>query len=414
VDPEQLDALCRTDPGRPRIVILNYPSNPTGGTYGFDELQGLAEVARRYRVILLSDEIYGKLHHRGEHRSIVPLYPEGTVFSGGLSKWCGATAARLSKRSIVSVTGSTPRMPDIMGGTYTGGGSLLPGISMKGDEMKTLQKIVVSALAVVLLGFLPTDSGAQDVEGAKDHPLFNRLPDYHIDTYRESEFDSYNKFVASDGSYTTVEGRYYYINYYFDEGTQYLSEAAIKRNYSEALKRIGGVVEYEDRYNVYMSLDKGGKVTWVHVGAWNRGQGVGLYIIEEKAMEQVIVADADALMQEINLTGKAAVYGIYFDTGKAVVKPESGPALAEIEKLLQKNSDMKIYVVGHTDSVGEFDNNMGLSQRRAAAVVEVLVSEHGVDRSRLEPHGVGPLVPASTNTSEDGRAMNRRVELVER
>lgn len=95
VTPAQLDALCREDPDRPRIVILNYPSNPTGGSYGTDELEGLAEVARRYRLIVLSDEIYGKLHHRDEHRSIVPLYPEGTIFSGGLSKWCGAGGWRL-------------------------------------------------------------------------------------------------------------------------------------------------------------------------------------------------------------------------------------------------------------------------------------------------------------------------------
>ena len=275
-------------------------------------------------------------------------------------------------------------------------------------------RIFFFAFAIVAIILSPSGAGAQDIEGAKDHPLFNRLPDYHIDTYRESEFDTYGEFVASDGSYKTVEGRMYYINYYFDEGTQYQTEAAIKRNYKEAFKKIGGVVEYEDSTNVHMSLDKGGKVTWVRVQAWNGGQGVALNIVEEKAMEQYIVADADALLQEINLTGKAAVYGIYFDTGKDAVKPESGPALAEIVKLLQKNADMNIYVVGHTDSVGEFDYNMGLSQRRAAAVVEVLVSELGVDRGRLEPHGVGPLVPASTNKSEDGRSMNRRVELVER
>jgi outer membrane protein OmpA-like peptidoglycan-associated protein len=163
-----------------------------------------------------------------------------------------------------------------------------------------------------------------------------------------------------------------------------------------------------------MSLDKGGKVTWVRVQTWNGGQGVTLYIVEEKAMEQFIVADADALLQEISLTGKATVHGIYFDTGKAVVKAESGPALTEIEKLLGKNADMQIFVVGHTDSVGDFDYNIGLSQRRAAAVVEVLVSQHHIDRSRLEPHGVGPLVPTSANSSEDGRARNRRVEIVER
>jgi len=91
----QLDALCRPDPSRPRILILNYPSNPTGATYSEAQLDELAELARRYQVILLSDEIYGKIHHHGAHASIVPRYPEGTIFSGGLSKWCGAGGWRL-------------------------------------------------------------------------------------------------------------------------------------------------------------------------------------------------------------------------------------------------------------------------------------------------------------------------------
>ncbi len=275
-------------------------------------------------------------------------------------------------------------------------------------------RIFFFAFAIVAIILSPSGAGAQDVEGAKDHPLFNRLPDYHIDKYEESEFDTYDRFVGEDGGYKTVEGYKYYINYYFDEGTEYRTEAFIIRNFKNALTEIGGVVLYEDRYNAYMRLEKGGKVTWVHVNPWNGGQGIALAIIEESQMDQVIVADAEALAKEIDLTGKVAVYGIYFDTGKAVVKPESGPALAEIVKLLQKNSDMKIYVVGHTDSVGELDYNMGLSQRRAAAVVEVLISKHGIDKARLEPHGVGPLVPASTNKTEDGRSMNRRVELVER
>jgi aspartate aminotransferase len=93
--PEQLDALCRKDPYRPRIVILNYPSNPTGGTYTMDELRALAQVARRYRVVLLSDEIYSELHHKDQHVSIARYYPEGTIISSGLSKWCGAGGWRL-------------------------------------------------------------------------------------------------------------------------------------------------------------------------------------------------------------------------------------------------------------------------------------------------------------------------------
>jgi len=91
----QLETLCAFDPTRPRVVILNYPANPTGYTYSADELRAIAEVARKYRVILLSDEIYGRLHHEGAHESIVPSYPEGTIYSGGLSKWCGAGGWRL-------------------------------------------------------------------------------------------------------------------------------------------------------------------------------------------------------------------------------------------------------------------------------------------------------------------------------
>jgi aspartate aminotransferase len=95
ITPDRLDALCREDPGRPRIVILNYPNNPTGGTYKLEELKALARVARKHRVILLSDEIYGELHFRGQHVSVARFYPEGTIVSGGLSKWCGAGGWRL-------------------------------------------------------------------------------------------------------------------------------------------------------------------------------------------------------------------------------------------------------------------------------------------------------------------------------
>ncbi len=93
--PDELDKLCRSDPSRPRIVILNYPSNPTGDSYTVDELKQLAKVARQYKVVLLSDEIYGEVHHRGQHVSVARYYPEGTIISSGLSKWCGAGGWRL-------------------------------------------------------------------------------------------------------------------------------------------------------------------------------------------------------------------------------------------------------------------------------------------------------------------------------
>jgi len=93
--PDELERICEVDPKRPRIVVLNYPANPTGGTYPVDALKELAKVARRYSVVLLSDEIYGELHHQGQHVSVARYYPEGTIVSGGLSKWCGAGGWRL-------------------------------------------------------------------------------------------------------------------------------------------------------------------------------------------------------------------------------------------------------------------------------------------------------------------------------
>lgn len=93
--PDELEAFCRQDPERPRILVLNYPSNPTGQTYTMSELKAIARVAGEHGVLLLSDEIYGELHHRGQHVSVARFYPEGTIISSGLSKWCGAGGWRL-------------------------------------------------------------------------------------------------------------------------------------------------------------------------------------------------------------------------------------------------------------------------------------------------------------------------------
>ncbi|MBK7406766.1 MAG: aminotransferase class I/II-fold pyridoxal phosphate-dependent enzyme [Saprospirales bacterium] len=98
--PEELESICQLDPDRPRIVVINYPANPTGATYSVDQLKEIAGIARKYKVILLSDEIYGELHHLGQHVSIARYYPEGTIISSGISKWCGAGGWRLGMFSF--------------------------------------------------------------------------------------------------------------------------------------------------------------------------------------------------------------------------------------------------------------------------------------------------------------------------
>ena len=95
VTPKQLEALCAEEPGRSRLLILNYPGNPDGCTYTGEELEALAAVCRRHKLVVISDEIYGPLHFEGQHVSLARYYPEGTIISGGLSKWCGAGGWRL-------------------------------------------------------------------------------------------------------------------------------------------------------------------------------------------------------------------------------------------------------------------------------------------------------------------------------
>lgn len=138
-----------------------------------------------------------------------------------------------------------------------------------------------------------------------------------------------------------------------------------------------------------------------------------LDVIETVPMETGMVSvDAAAMAKDIAATGHVALYGIHFDTDKTDIKPQSEPTLQEIAGLLQQDPALKLYVVGHTDNIGGFDYNTDLSRRRAASVVDYLNSRHGIQAGRLTAAGVGMLAPVAPNDSEEGRARNRRVELV--
>lgn len=139
-----------------------------------------------------------------------------------------------------------------------------------------------------------------------------------------------------------------------------------------------------------------------------------LEIIEPKAMPTgQVTVDAKALQAGLHSDGKIALYGLFFDTGKADIKPESKAQLDEMAKLLQGQPALKVYIVGHTDNQGGLDANLALSQQRAQAVVAALsAAPYKIDARRLQPRGVASLAPLASNAAEDGRARNRRVELV--
>ncbi|MBE0571227.1 MAG: OmpA family protein [Ignavibacteriaceae bacterium] len=254
----------------------------------------------------------------------------------------------------------------------------------------------------------------EDIKGSKDHPLFNRMPGYRITGYNEHDFNVYNDFYIEKGKNISVEGHTYNINYGLNKGAEPASGPQVLRNYMNAVKKAGGSIVYEEGSNVYLKLAKDNRVTWVRVNASGDAYSYFVWIIEETEMEQDIVVDANSMMSDINTQGRVALYGIYFDFDKSDVKPESDPTLKEISKLLSENPKLNLFVVGHTDNVGDYNYNMKLSQARADAVVKTLVSKYNVDKNRLTSAGVGPLAPITTNDTEEGKAKNRRVELIKK
>ena len=278
--------------------------------------------------------------------------------------------------------------------------------------MKKTSFILLSIVFLSILACGVAMAADQDAKGSKDHPLLSRMPDFYIDAYKDTEFDSY-KFIGQDKKPVSIEGRKYYILYRLNKGAAEPGELKIRRNIQDALKKIGGKVVFDDNFNKVSTivLQKDGKETWIEVRSYNN-----MYkqtIVEKEIMKQEVVANAEAMGNDINSTGHVAVYGIYFDTGKSEIKPESDAAISEIAKLLKGNPGLKVNIVGHTDNVGERDYNMKLSKARAESVAKELISKYGIASGRLAAYGVGPLAPVAANKTEEGRAKNRRVELVE-
>jgi len=276
-----------------------------------------------------------------------------------------------------------------------------------------MKKHVLFALGLCLfaLSIAPVLSVAQeDMPDSKDHPLLTRMPNFYISDYEYKEFDTAD-FKDEKGDDIKVEGHIYDIFYEIKEGEKAPGKLQVLRNYENAIKKIGGSTIYEAGEEAWLKVEKGGKTTWIYVDARTSGE-YELKIIEKKAMVQEVLADAKSLAQDIRTTGHASVYGIHYDFNKATVKPETEQNLKEIAKLLKQNPDLNLYVVGHTDNVGNIAYNMKLSQTRAEAVVKALVTKYGVAQNRFDPYGVGPLAPVASNETEEGRAKNRRVELV--
>jgi OmpA-OmpF porin, OOP family len=275
--------------------------------------------------------------------------------------------------------------------------------------MKTFWVILVTGMVLLIT----TNIFAKgDEAGCKDHPLFTtRMPNYRIEDCKVSDYDMY-KFWVNQGPATPVEGKFTFITLaYTGEKKTEPSALAVVRNYENAIKSAGGeIIQINPTWWVNGKIVKDGVETWAQI---EKGNGkIWLRVIEKKAMEQFVVADATALGKGIQSEGHVAVYGINFDTAKSTIKPESAQAISEIAKLLTADPGLKVILVGHTDNVGSIESNMKLSQDRAEAVLQSLVKDHGISASRLKSAGCGLFAPVASNDTEEGKAKNRRVELV--
>lgn len=281
------------------------------------------------------------------------------------------------------------------------------------------------ALALPLLFAAPVarawvDGDAPDeATDVKDHPLVPRFPKSILIEGVARDFEEYAlpvKYLedASDFQTKTVEGRYVRLSY---DNHAKATATEINRNYRAALEKAGFKVllDYKGDSGRWLSAQQDLKGrSWVHVYTYvvNDWTHTELTVVEGKAMEQKIELDASAMLDELNRSGKVAVYGITFDTGKATITADSAKILGEIGKLLAGSAALRLRIEGHTDNVGKAATNLELSRKRAAAVKAWVVKEANVDAARLVTEGYGDARPVGDNKSEEGRAKNRRVELV--
>jgi outer membrane protein OmpA-like peptidoglycan-associated protein len=295
--------------------------------------------------------------------------------------------------------------------------------------------LLLSSLVLAMPAFAQEEEEELvDTEGSKDHPAVKRYPGSVISQFDQREFEAFDFPLADhpeserDPRVKTkkVEGRYHRADYLFPPKA---SCTQVLRNYENAFKAAG--LTMHSGKEAPGDMGWGTTARWVSAEGRARGKGGTLFIlqtcddqngagdraggllvvVEQNEMEQKVEIDAGAMADEIEKSGRIALYGINFATNKADVTPDSAKTLEQIAELLRNRPEWKLRIEGHTDNVGNAKSNLALSKKRAAAVKDHLVKKLKVDGKRLTTEGYGDTRPLAPNTDEAGRAKNRRVEL---
>lgn len=306
-------------------------------------------------------------------------------------------------------------------------------------------------IGLLLLGCLGGFAQAADISGSADHPLLPRYQDAQITAYSSEAFRDWHFLNAPARAYggleknreatLAVEGAFTRILYRVPVGR---SSLEVLRNYEQALSERGftalfrcereacGGRHFNHAVTREMALREQQKEQQYVLARLSRAEGdvlaavyvvqnaaghslVQLEVLEQKPMEsRMVVIEAPAMQRELSERGRVAIYGVLFDHDSERLRPDSQPQLQQIAALLREQPRLRALLVGHTDASGRPEYNRELSLRRARSVVAALVGEHGIAAERLLAEGVGMAAPVASNSTQQGRALNRRVELVER
>jgi OOP family OmpA-OmpF porin len=304
------------------------------------------------------------------------------------------------------------------------------------------------AIALLGLATLLTQTTSQASEPGQDHPAVARYPGAVMDHYDFKEYEQAqlilskpykkgNALVAD--KLLPLEGAVTYLNY--DLGKT-VSALQVLRNYQSALRRSGfkelyvcerpcidgnlsdlrPLLQARDLYLnghqdiQYLAAQRGNTYVSLAVNSFGSGSSTyaWLFVIDKGALDdgKMAITGDSPIAKALSDTGRIDLYGFYFDTGKARLQAGSDKTLTELAQVLKDNPNLKVQVIGHTDNVGSDTANQQLSQERAQAVVEALSRQKGLAAERLSALGRGASQPVAPNSSEDGRARNRRVEIV--
>ena len=270
--------------------------------------------------------------------------------------------------------------------------------------------------------------------------IFRGMPDYKIlnqtRNFERLEIRS-AKPESTETERTTYEGNRVWTNYYYQgDASARPSHLQALRYYKAGVEKLGGEILWEDESNLHASFERNSKQYYMTVGFTSSTSTGDIYVtilelagleqdvdilddddffVEDEIIEDAIVeeeksAEAEIIVQKLEEEGFVTLY-INFDSGKYTIKPESYKIIDDIAAALRAKPDMKVKLEGHTDNVGNARANKKLSDDRAKAVMNAIVAK-GIDSSRLVAEGFGLEKPIADNNTAEGRAQNRRVELV--